>query len=630
MKNKITVKIISIILITLLALTSGLMFYSLILFSNLEKFYMIIALILVIYIGLIVSYFLNRYYRNKNFKGLIVTSIVSIIFIICFGTGGYLIYNVYGKLNNFNKNYITYSTSLISFNDKYSDIKDVKNLKIGIIKNEDDTELYVLPMEVIKKYSLNKTNEISKYNSVIDLINALYNEEVDIIFINGNYKDIFQSLDEFSNIGKKAVEITNYSKKIEKTEVESDITNSEVKTLTEPFTILLLGVDSEKDGLDKNAAFNGDTIMLITFNPETLNATMFSIPRDTYVKVACGNRQLQKINTSAYGGSSCVIKTVENITGINIDYYAKINFKGVVSLVDTLGGITVDVPYSFCEQNSSRQWGKNAVFVYEGIQTLSGEQALALSRNRHYPDKTAPGMKSACPDLDGGVRNDFVRGQNQQLVVSAMLEKIKTIKSANAFMNILDIVSKNIDTNLTTDQMLSFYDVVKTIIAAKSIDVVNIQKTLLTGYDMNLYETNAGIRYAFFNWKGSLNKIVEAMKINLGLKSVTTVKKFSFSINTPYEQKVIGSGSYNEEKVKLVPNFISYTIPEAKAWGVSNNITVNILTQGTNQKIDSNYENYELVSQSVHEKVLVLKAGNTINLYYKLKVLEDEEVNAEE
>ncbi len=629
MKNKIAVKIISIILITLLALTSGLMFYSLILFSNLEKFYMIIALILVIYIGLIVSYFLNRCYRNKNFKGFITASVFSIIFIICFGTGGYLVYNVYGKLSDFNKNYITYSTSLISFNDKYSDIKDVKNLKIGVIKNEDDTELYVLPMEVIKKYSLNKTNEISKYNSVIDLINALYDEEVDVIFINGNYKDIFQSLDEYSNIGKKAIEITSYSKKIEKTEVESDITTSEVKTLTEPFTILLLGVDSEKDGLDKNAAFNGDTIMLITFNPETLNATMFSIPRDTYVKVACGNRQLQKINTSAYGGSSCVIKTVENMTGINIDYYAKINFKGVVSLVDALGGVTVDVPYSFCEQNSSREWGKNAVFVYEGTQTLNGEQALALSRNRHYPSDSSS-MRSTCPDFGDGVRNDFVRGQNQQLVVSAMLEKIKTIKSANTFMNILDIVSKNIDTNLTTDQMISFYDVVKTIIAAKSIDVVNIQKTLLTGYDMNLYETNAGIRYAFFNWKGSLNKIVEAMKINLGLKSETVIKKFSFSINSPYEQKVIGSGSYNETKVKLVPNFVSYTISEAKAWGVSNNITVNILNQETNQEIDSDYENYEFGSQSVHEKVLVLKAGNTINLYYKLKVLEDEEVNAEE
>lgn len=613
MKSKVIIKVIEIFLIVFLILTSGLMFYSLILFKSLEKFYMIMALVIIVYITTIISYSLNKGFRNKNMKKFLITCVVSVIFSVIFGVAGYLIFNIYSKIDNFNKSYITYSTSLITFDSNIEDIKDIKNLEIGIVKNEEDMELYVLPNEVIDKYTLEKNNKIEKYNSVIDLIDALYNGDVDAIFINGNYKDIFNVLDEYSNIENKAVDVFNYSKKIEKTDVESSISTSNAKTLTEPFTILLIGVDSEEDGLDKNAAFNGDTIMLITFNPETLNATMFSIPRDTYVKVSCGNGQLQKINTSAYGGTSCVIKTVENMTGIDIDYYAKINFTGVINLVDALGGITVDVPYKFCEQNSKRQWGENIIYLESGVQKLNGEEALALARNRKTHDVCADEWN------EDGIRNDFVRGQNQQLVVAAMFDKIKTIKSANTLINILDITSKNTDTNLTTEQMLSFYDVVKTIISAKSIDIVNIQKTLLTGYDVNLYEQNAGIRYAFFNWSGSLKAIVNLMKENLKSTNKTTVKDFSFSINNSYEQAIIGKGSYNETKVSLVPNFYYYTISEAIEWGTKNSIQINIIEKETNENISSNYSDYELLSQSVHEKVLVSKSGKKIDLYYKLK-----------
>lgn len=617
MKDKVIIKIIELILIVLLILTGGLMLYSLMLFKNLEKVYIIIGVAIIIYIVSILSYFINKHYKNRNYKGFITTTVVSIIFSVIFGVVGYFIYSVYGKISDFNKNYITYSTSLITFNSDISKIEDVEDLKIGIIKNEEDVELYVLPSDVISKYSLKKTNEFISYNSVVDLINALYLEEVDAIFINGNYKALFEVLEEYSNIDNDAIEIINYSKKIEKEETESSINLSNTKKLTEPFTILLLGVDSTIDGLDKNAAFNGDTIMLITFNPNTLNATMFSIPRDTYVKISCGNGSLGKINSSAYGGSACVIKTVEDMTGINIDYYAKINFKGVVDLVDALGGITVDVPYKFCEQNSERKWGKNTIYLNSGVQKLNGEEALALSRNR----KT----HSLCADEwnEEGLRNDFVRGQNQQLVIEGMLNKIKTIKSTNKLVDIIDIISKNIDTNLNTDQILSFYDVIKTVISSRSIDIVNIQKTLLTGYDMNLYEPNAGYRYAFFNWKGSLKDIVSLMKANLDGNKTKIVKNFSFSIKEPYQQQLVGKGAYNEATVPVVPYFLSYTITEAIEWGKENDIIVSVIDKETNEEIVSNYSDYILFSQSVHQNVLLSKVKGEIKLYYTKNITND-------
>lgn len=77
--------------------------------------------------------------------------------------------------------------------------------------------------------------------------------------------------------------------------------------------------------------------MLMSFNPKTLSSVLLSIPRDTYVPIACNNNRYAKINSSAAYGTGCVISTINKFLDINIDYYVKINFKGVVDLVEAVG-----------------------------------------------------------------------------------------------------------------------------------------------------------------------------------------------------------------------------------------------------------------------------------------------------
>ena len=109
--------------------------------------------------------------------------------------------------------------------------------------------------------------------------------------------------------------------------------------------MLLMGIDSTEEGLDKNAVANGDSLMLVTFNPKTLNATMLSIPRDSYVPISCFvGKYENKITHAAWHGTDCMMQTIEDYFGITIDYYAKVNFKGLVHLVDAVGGIDVEVP----------------------------------------------------------------------------------------------------------------------------------------------------------------------------------------------------------------------------------------------------------------------------------------------
>lgn len=587
--KKITIyKILSGILISLLVISMGFMLYTLSLLSGIETFYRIMFSILLILFLIVLTYSLLDSVKNNKKKKMIISSILTILLSIILGVVSFYIYRAYVGLDNLNKSEITYTTKLISY--EKLNVNEIKNKKIGILSNEEDITGYKLPNEIIDKLNLSKNNEIIKYGDNITLMSAFINNEVDLIFISDNYRNMFNNIEEYDS-AKEIFEITSLKKVYKKKQVEN--TAIDKTKVTKPFTMLLLGIDSEQDDIRKSSSFNGDTIMMVTFDPETLSTTMFSIPRDTYVKMACGGR-ITKINHASWGGTSCMVKTVENLTGIKIDYYAKINFKGVVDLVNILGGINVDVPVKFCEQNSDRQWGDKTICLEPGMQKLDGEQALALARHR----KTLP-------------LGDFQRGQNQQLVVEGMIGSLKNVKSVEDFYKILDTIGKNMDTNMTTEEMLSFYNIGKNLLL-KSGDVnLNITKTFLTGYDQYITVGNSK-SYTFQYYKQSLAEIVKAMKINLGLLKKEEIKTFNFDLNTPYEKKIIGKTYYSDEqRVSLMPNLSSYTLDEAKAWASRNGFTLTVKEALVESET---YTDGQIINQSLKEGSLLEGADKNITI----------------
>lgn len=587
--KKITIyKILSGILISLLVISMGFMLYTLSLLSGIETFYRIMFSILLILFLIVLTYSLLDSVKNNKKKKMIISSILTILLSIILGVVSFYIYRAYVGLDNLNKSEITYTTKLISY--EKLNVNEIKDKKIGILSNEEDITGYILPNEIIDKLNLSKNNEIIKYGDTITQMSAFINNEVDLIFISDNYRNMFNNIEEYDS-SKEIFEITSLKKVYKKKQVEN--TAIDKTKVTKPFTMLLLGIDSEQDDIRKSSSFNGDTIMMVTFDPETLSTTMFSIPRDTYVKMACGGR-ITKINHASWGGTSCMVKTVENLTGIKIDYYAKINFKGVVDLVNILDGINVDVPVKFCEQNSDRQWGDKTICLEPGMQKLDGEQALALARHR----KTLP-------------LGDFQRGQNQQLVVEGMIGSLKNVKSVEDFYKILDTIGKNMDTNMTTEEMLSFYNIGKNLLL-KSGDVnLNITKTFLTGYDQYITVGNSK-SYTFQYYKQSLAEIVKAMKINLGLLKKEEIKTFNFDLNTPYEKKIIGKTYYSDEqRVSLMPNLSSYTLDEAKAWASRNGFTLTVKEALVESET---YTDGQIINQSLKEGSLLEGADKNITI----------------
>lgn len=543
------------------------------------------------------------YVFNKKYSSFIIMIIFTLLFNGIFFVAGYYIDTIYKEIDSISKDTINYTTYLISMKDTEFN----SDSKIGIISDTTNIEGNVLAKELINKDNL--SNKLYQYDDFYIMLDDLYNGKIDACFVSSNYTILFASEEKYQSIKDDTKVVLQYSKEM-KNQDNISYTN---KKLTEPFTVLVMGVDSETNGLNANGAFNGDTLMMITFNPKTLSASMFSVPRDLYVPISCRNNALAKINSSAAYGTSCVINTMKQLTDIDIDYYVKMNFKGVVDLVEALGGITVDVeePWSWynagvnyggkvCEQNSNREFGDKIVCMDPGLQTLNGEQALAYARNRHQY-----------------IGSDLDRIRHQQDVVEAIVEKSKTLRSFDDFKNILNAVQKNMDTNMTTDQILSLYDVGKSVL----VNTINghevkfsIYKTTLETYSLPVYlgySTTSALGY----YKDSLEDIKKMMKTNLELLEKVPNKTFSIDYNEDYTLKFYGKKIYGAKSVATMPNLIGSSKDYVSNWAVSNgiNLTTIEVYEG-DEHFNYLYADGIVADQSIHVNS-VIGTGTNLTVY---------------
>ncbi|MFD1672453.1 LCP family protein [Agrilactobacillus yilanensis] len=230
---------------------------------------------------------------------------------------------------------------------------------------------------------------------------------------------------------------------VDNKEVSTNIKNGK------PLSILLLGVDTGAEGrIDKG---NSDTMILATVNKDKEKVNLVSIPRDTMAKMQYKNSSkfnIQKIN-AAYnlGSSSMAISTVEKLVNVPIDYYVTIDMSALSKIVDAVGGIDVDVPFSF-----NYDWQN----FKKGKMHLNGKQALAYSRMR-YED----------PD------NDYGRQKRQQQVIKGIINSAMSLNTLTNFEKIMNTLSDSVATNLSFDDMLSVYENYKK--ASKNIKSDHIQ-----------------------------------------------------------------------------------------------------------------------------------------------------------
>lgn len=208
---------------------------------------------------------------------------------------------------------------------------------------------------------------------------------------------------------------------------EMDIQEALAKgtTFNEPFYVLLLGSDSRD--ADDFTGSRSDTNILTRVDPVNKVVTMISIPRDT--KIELSGYGTQKFNAArAYGGVAGVIREASKLCGVEISHYVEIGFDGVMDLVDSIGGVEIDVPYAIHDDDA---W----VDIEPGYQTLSGWDALGFARSRAYAD------------------GDFTRTSNQRLLIKALVDKVLALDPAS-MQQAIKSGAKCVDTDMSLMDIL--------------------------------------------------------------------------------------------------------------------------------------------------------------------------------
>ena len=220
----------------------------------------LIRYIVMIALGLVSIFVVFRYFRfKKNAK--VGKYIMFILVLAIIGTGEFFVSSTISKsvsfIDKLNKDEVTYKSSLIALKaGDYNTLNKAKEGKIGIISDENDTEGYVLAQKIIKKDKIKESNLV-KYDDYMSMLNDLYDGEVGSMFVSGSYVDKYSSIDKYAKIDEEVKELDSYSKRMKK-QVDKT-TEVSTKKVTEPFTMLLLGVDSPTEDISKVSGL-GDSV----------------------------------------------------------------------------------------------------------------------------------------------------------------------------------------------------------------------------------------------------------------------------------------------------------------------------------------------------------------------------------
>lgn len=220
----------------------------------------------------------------------------------------------------------------------------------------------------------------------------------------------------------------------------------------EPFTVLLLGQDNRPG----EEAARADTIIVARIDPENDKVWMLSIPRDTRVEIP--GRGTQKINAATfYGGPSLMVETVQDFLGIPVNHYMDIDFDGFIKVVDSLGGVWIDVETEIDDPKASSHGSYTASRIDKGYQLLDGDHALTFVRSRDFPDA------------------DFTRMRHQQQFFKALADQ------ASKFENVLKIpgMVKDVAEFMATDMKMG--QIVDVAMALRDMGGTNVQTATIMG-----------------------------------------------------------------------------------------------------------------------------------------------------
>lgn len=341
---------------------------------------------------------------------------IALVLTICLSTGSFYLIktnNMLASITNNSGLKIDEMAVVVLVDDAAETLEDVAEYNFGVqyaLQGEDVEEV----VDHINE-ELGTKIDTTEYNNIGEQAQALLDGDVDALIYNEAYATIIEEeTPDYPNLIKVV-----YTYEIH-TELEEE--TNDVDVTTDPFAIYISGIDVY-GSIGKSSRSDVNIIMYI--NPSTRQILLVNTPRDYYVTFpgVTGSSKDKLTHAGIYGVATSKA-TLSALYDSDIQYYARVNFTSLITMVNALGGISVYSDQSFTTMHG----GYNIV---KGMNTLSGEQALGFSRERYA--------------LSGG---DNDRGKNQQAVITAMIEKAISPAIITGATKIMASVSGNVDTDM--------------------------------------------------------------------------------------------------------------------------------------------------------------------------------------
>ena len=369
---------------------------------------------IIITIGLLVVLAISIFLQ-KTKKSPLVTTVVLVIFSLVSLVGIFGFKQMIDITNRMNQTAAFSEVEMSIVVPKDSDIKDVSQLTsvqapTKVDKNNIDTLMSALKKD--KKVDV-KVDDVASYQEAYD---NLKSGKSKAMVLSGSYASLLESVD--SNYASHLKTIYTYK-------IKTKNNNSAKQVDSKVFNIYISGIDTYGS---ISTVSRSDVNIIMTVNMNTHKILLTTTPRDAYVKIPDGGAdQYDKLTHAGIYGVETAEKTLENLYGINIDYYARINFTSFLKLIDQLGGVTVHNDQAFTSLHGKFD------FPVGDIQ-MNSEQALGFVRERY--------------SLDGG---DNDRGKNQEKVISAIVNKLASLDSVSNFTSIVNNLQDSVQTNMSLD-----------------------------------------------------------------------------------------------------------------------------------------------------------------------------------
>ncbi len=369
---------------------------------------------IIITIGLLVVLAISIFLQKAK-KSTLVTTIILVVFSFISLVGVFGFKQMIDITNRMNQTAAFSEVEMSIVVPKDSDIKDVSQLTsvqapTKVDKNNIDTLMSALKKD--KKVDL-KVDDVASYQEAYD---NLKSGKSKAMVLSGSYASLLESVD--SNYASNLKTIYTYK-------IKKKNNNSAKQVDSKVFNIYISGIDTYGS---ISTVSRSDVNIIMTVNMNTHKILLTTTPRDAYVKIPDGGAdQYDKLTHAGIYGVETSEKTLENLYGIKIDYYARINFTSFLKLIDQLGGVTVHNDQAFTSLHGKFD------FPVGDIQ-MNSEQALGFVRERY--------------SLDGG---DNDRGKNQEKVISAIVNKLASLKSVSNFTSIVNNLQDSVQTNMSLD-----------------------------------------------------------------------------------------------------------------------------------------------------------------------------------